>query len=554
MKVYQKSIRFNGLNGHNIICPYKSCNKVFYFTICVKCKQVQKIQKYIKEGSIITCTNNDCKTQYIQVNTPIKYSTDIITLEKPKIYTNFPQGVMINHKNEIKYQKINCYYCLRPIVYSTSKTHKNQYYEGQKVECPYDDCKKIFNRIICPFCCNEIYINNGFYEMGSLIKCNICNKVFGKILCPSCKKLNKCENKFKYGTLKCGFANCLKENNIINCLFCKKMNIFDSKISINGKSIKCGYCENYFNEILCPFCRQVNVFPLGDFSFGKLYKCQYLTCMKEFQFLICLKCFTYSYTKDPVEGQKSKCEKCQIKFINLGCPFCRLNICILSSSFKLGQMIKCPNEKCGKKFSFISCSNCHKLIFSQENEDFEGKAVKCPYKGCRKYTISLICPLCKVNIIYAGTKKSFDEGEDIKCQKCKNNFKFKKNNEIYSGEITYLKEIEGKTIDFGIGEIDQNYLGIQELFNGFYKKNKSQLIRNNSNELKSKIKSYIEKYTYNKPLKECIVCHNNIKESIFFPCGHRCVCYNCAVITFTVTKKCPRCNNEASCIIKKIYE
>lgn len=83
----------------------------------------------------------------------------------------------------------------------------------------------------------------------------------------------------------------------------------DKKISINGKTIKCRYCENYFNEILCPFCRQVNIFPLGDFPFGKLYKCQYLTCIKEFKFLIYLKCFTYSYAKDPVEGQKSKCEK-----------------------------------------------------------------------------------------------------------------------------------------------------------------------------------------------------------------------------------------------------
>ena len=60
---------------------------------------------------------------------------------------------------------------------------------------------------------------------------------------------------------------------------------------------------------------------------------------------------------------------------------------------------------------------------------------------------------------------------------------------------------------------------IQEIFHGFYKKNKSQLIRNISNELKSKIKSYIEKYTYNKPLKECKVWHNNIKDVFFFLVG-----------------------------------
>ena len=51
-----------------------------------------------------------------------------------------------------------------------------------------------------------------------------------------------------------------------------------------------------------------------------------------------------------------------------------------------------------------------------------------------------------------------------------------------------------------------------------------------------------------------MICHNNIKESIFYPCGHRCTCYNCAVIIFVVNKKCPKCNQEASCIIKKVYE
>ena len=55
-------------------------------------------------------------------------------------------------------------------------------------------------------------------------------------------------------------------------------------------------------------------------------------------------------------------------------------------------------------------------------------------------------------------------------------------------------------------------------------------------------------------LGECIVCHNNLKESVFVPCGHRCVCYNCAVIVFAITKKCPRCNKEATCIIKKVYD
>ena len=110
--------------------------------------------------------------------------------------------------------------------------------ECQKVVCPYKNCKKSFNRIICPFCNDEMYINDGWYEMGSKIKCKTCKQYFGKILCPSCGKLNICKDSFfKLGKMKCGFQNCLKENYIINCIFCRKMNFFD-KNPINADIVK----------------------------------------------------------------------------------------------------------------------------------------------------------------------------------------------------------------------------------------------------------------------------------------------------------------------------
>lgn len=552
MKIHPNAEKYNGLNGYNIKCPYKFCHKIFYFTICPICHRVQKQKKHIKEGNVIKCLYKDCNSEYMQVHSPIKFCSDVINMGKPKFHSNFPIGVMIAHKKEIMYQKINCYYCSRPIVYASSKNNKNQYYECQKVECPYDDCRKIFNRIICPFCCEEIYVNDGWYEMGSMIKCNFCHKVFGKILCPLCNRVNVCDEKFKLGKINCGFKNCLKENNMINCIFCRKLNIFDSEINLNGQSIKCGYCKNSFNEILCPYCRQINAFPLADFCFGKLYKCQYLTCMKEFQFLICPKCLMYSFSNEQNEGKKFRCDKCKITFINFGCPFCKSNIIIQNEYFKIGQMIKCPSKNCGKIYSFISCSKCQKLIFSKENENISGKAIKCPHQGCKRYTVSIICPLCKVNTIFAEQKNSFNENDDITCQKCKKNYKFKQNNEIYFNEMIALNQIEGRTINFGIGKIDENYLSIQQLF-FYHKKNK------NSSESLSIISNSINiNNSYNNKYKqifqECIICHNNLRESVFFPCGHRCTCYNCAVIVFTVNKKCPKCNQEASCIIKRVYE
>ena len=44
MKMHPKNIKYNSLNGLNISCPYKSCEKVFYFTECIRCKRVQKLK------------------------------------------------------------------------------------------------------------------------------------------------------------------------------------------------------------------------------------------------------------------------------------------------------------------------------------------------------------------------------------------------------------------------------------------------------------------------------------------------------------------------------
>ena len=561
-KIYMKrhpisDALYNGLNGTNIKCPYRSCSQFFYLTKCPKCKIFQKQKKYVKEGTTIICINEQCKCEYIQANCPYKYCTDVVTMEKPKSLTNYPIGIMVIHRREIMYQKINCYYCWRPIVYPSEKNNKNKYCECQRVECPYNDCKRIFNRIICCYCYEEIYINDGWYEMGSQIRCPNCKKFFGKILCPSCGKMNTCEkNYFRLGNMKCGFNNCLKENNMINCLYCRRLNILDEKIKIGGQVIKCAYCKNTFNEILCPFCKKSNIFPLADFSFGKVYKCQYLTCMKEFQFLMCPQCAVYSYIKETNEGQKMKCQNCKILFMNWGCPFCKSNIMDENTNLQIGEMIKCPNEACHKVYSFIGCSVCHKLIFSNENESILGKSIKCPYQKCKAYTVIIYCPLCKVKTIYSGKKTNFEEGEEISCGNCKQKYNFKNNNNsLYKGKLIVLGHIEGKAIKFGVGQVDENYLALQELLIS-YKKNSliapPLLINEQNNDQAIVQKS--DDSSKNNTLGECIVCHNNMKESVFFPCGHRCVCYNCAVIVFAIIKKCPKCNKEAICIIKKVYD
>ena len=50
MRMHIECPKYNGMNAFNIYCPYKLCEKVFYFTECIKCKRTQKQKKYIKEG------------------------------------------------------------------------------------------------------------------------------------------------------------------------------------------------------------------------------------------------------------------------------------------------------------------------------------------------------------------------------------------------------------------------------------------------------------------------------------------------------------------------
>ena len=553
MKMHRECPKYNGMNGFNIFCPYKLCEKYFYFTECIKCKRTQKQKKYIKEGKCIECIYEDCKFVYIQDNCPMIHCTDIISIEKNPMFTNFPQGFLSNHCNEIIYQKINCFYCWRPIVYASSKKHRNRYYECQLVECPYSDCKKSFNRIICPFCYDEIYVKDGWYEMGSEIKCKKCNKFFGKILCPSCNKLNNCQDEyFQLGKMVCGFSNCRRDNYMINCKFCRKLNVFKNEIPINGQSIKCGYCKNIFNEILCPFCKLIIPFPRADFSFGKVYKCIYITCLKKFQFLICPNCFSYSFKSDTQEGKKLKCQNCGIKFMNWGCPFCKSNIMDKNTTLKLGQLVKCPLKSCGIIYSFIRCSKCEKLIFSKANENILGISYKCPYQECGATTMVSHCPFCDTKAIYSDRRKNYKEGDLILCPNpsCNKNYRFCPNKDIYKDNLQILEQIEGNVINFGIAQVDENYIYKDSLFIDKRTLKNSRLFPTQySSENEIEQKSCLNKY-----FEECMICHNNRKESIFYPCGHRCTCYICAVIFFSVFRKCPKCQRGAKCIIKKVYD
>ena len=544
MKIHplSKVIEYNGISGFNIRCPYKSCNKIFYFTECPKCKTPNKINKLIKEGDIIICQNENCKFQYLEVNCPYKLCPEKNWAQRPINYTNFQEGIIFPHNKLIIYQKISCNGCFRPICFPSTREKKNKYIEGQKVVCPYPDCQKIFNRLICPNCTHANYIEQGWYEYGTEIKCNLCKENFGKILCPKIGKLSSFkENYFEFGEIVCA-QNCKKTHNMMNCLFCRQLNIFEEKVQLICRRIKCGYCSKIFGKIYCPHCSKVNPFPFGDFFFGKLYKCQYFNCLKEFQYLLCPKCETYSTMTIKKEGQKFQCSKCNTIYMNFGCIFCKLNILAQDATLKIGQLIRCPSPKCNKVFSFMQCHKCEKLIYSQENENIYGKSKRCTNPNCREYTIMTLCPLCKKRVLY-HSRHDIEENQNIRCENCKKNYTFHRKNNLYKGTLKIYEEIEGKAFNFGKGEIDENYKVKEELLfsrNFLGEKNGDLNLLNGINN--------------NKYFGVCILCNNHKKQSVFFPCGHRCACYRCANLYFSANKKCPRCHQDAKCVIGKIFE
>ena len=566
-KNYYKKNEGKKLNGLNIKCFY--CLQYFYTTVCPKCKVLHKIPKFIHEGELITCPDKKrCKNQYIQTFCPIKDCEDVCFFTKPKNYTNLPCGVIYNHKSILVFQKISCYFCLRPIVYITKEEHKiNRYYEVQKIKCPYTDCGKIFSRIICPKCTAVIIVE--MYIMGSRIKCTSCNSIFAKIYCVECGKLNPLEKSyFKYGALDCRYSSCSKTSQIANCLHCWSMNYFkldEGKNLIQGQPIKCAECEKEFSSVCCPSCHGLNPFPKGDFVFGKLYKCKYKAiCSKSFLVVVCPKCFTFSRTNEELEGKKYTCVKCNTLLTNFQCPFCLKSILDINSNFKKGQIMQCPN--CSNKFSFCRCYDCKKLIYYKGNNSILGKSVKC---NCGKISVNVICPLCDIRISISDQVNDINNGDEVHCPNCDKNFEYDLNdNEIkelnseenvYYKNLSVMKTLIGEKFNFGNGDIDENYLEKQKIFIEPLLTNSSGISINISqNETmdttikqddssKSDLNNKLEK-------KLCIVCHCYEKESIFYPCAHRCSCYRCAVFYFEVFKKCPKCKKEANTIIPKIFE
>ena len=623
---------YNGLDGFNIKCLYKNCQKYFLFSKCPKCKNIYKHKEFIKEGKIIRCKNNDCQYEYIQFICPIftcrenftitfknfkSYLNGIISYHNSKNFlpyieklrnNNYPNYLIKQLTSNSTFQKLCCVFCYRPIVFYNEENKITLYLEGQKVTCPYKDCQKSFNRIICPNCFNENIFKNNFYFFGLKIKCKYCNEYFSKLICPFCRHCNLDNDVYtKYQETNlfcCKNDKCRAKCYIITCIFCMRINIFYTEKYFQGIRIKCKYsdCQKIFNQVNCPFCNNLNIFPNGEFAFGKIYQCKYQFCQKRFTLFICNKCniLTFYKLENYIEGLIIKCNQCKKHYLNFQCPFCKKMIVDHDSTFNYKYFIKCPNNECGKIFTMISCPKCSKLNYSKENQAIFGKVIHCKENNCNCFFTSIPCSNCSTFNFSMKNDGSENNNENFECGKCKTNFKFnneeyKNNALLYKGNFTIIKDIEGDIFAHGIEHMDDNYYDkektfkyINEIYNNnnhdnynnrinnnidsnpensiSVKKNEtfnlhlsqistiSNIIEsfNNSNSLNSYIK-YMQDKQYKNNTGECILCQGT-SESVFVPCGHRCTCYSCAILYFQIYNKCPYCKKEARTIIKKVFD
>jgi hypothetical protein len=577
--------------GINIKCPYDECGE-FFMTRCSLCKKENKIEKRIQETEPITCPVPKCGHSYFHFKYPYLDEPQPNTFKKPDQYKNFPDGITFSLKGKATFQKINCVACYRPIVF-----FKGKYFECQSITCPYPNCQKEFNRTICPkcFCENnfirtrkqlpssssllsesmtnsiscrfnnsgEYYYSGPRYIMGSKVICHNCGEQYSKLFCYACQSTSVVTKDLEGLFLSCGFEKCGKSFQFINCIFCYRMNVFPSQdripsdksnLSFQGKldtreGIKCGYadCGKTFHKISCPHCKKFNLFPNNEFIYGKKYSCQYFYCRKYFVVYYCPECKHGLTTVGGKEGWKIICGKCDTCLANWKCCFCEKNIIDKNSKLQSAQMIRCPNKQCLKVYSFVSCMNCKSIIYSKENESLEGTIADCP--NCREKFALIRCVHCST-LILTLNKTEVNMNEDKTCKNCGQSFKPKDsiNKTIYeSKDMTVLEPVTGTAINIGTPETDVHEV---ELENSFIKCNQY-----NECSTICSVGHSVNQFAHvaSKGEKTCIICQSGPGESVFIPCGHRCVCYNCAVMQLNTFKACP-CGKFARGIIKKIFD
>ena len=582
--------------GARIQCLERRCKKVFFLTFCPSCKNVRKVP-IDAGGSLypVECWTKGCNFQYLNVPCPIKNCFDSRFRVFRDRATNFPDGLQIKHEGKIIII-IDCRDCKNQIVFTNEKKYfeeneyKGRYFDGQRIVCPYEFCRSTHNpyfRVVCRKCLSENFFESDDYENGKPITCQKCGYQFCIIVCNYCYKTqtfshDKEKNSEQYFLEGKGFTctnkDCKQKIIQINCFYCKRINSF--KNFLVGQTITCAYpdCGIKFTKVLCERCKTMQYHLYNTFSFGKKFECTNRKCKKNYVYLRCPKCSHVYYRNVLKEDVRYKCphKNCGVVFFNCQCPFCYGNIAGEAENFEIGQRIKCPYKNCQKIFSFYGCSKCNRMIFSTSGKETEGEVLQCPDGNCQRKTALIRCSNCKTTILLSGQETEVDLSKDRRCLKCQTIIKPMSFvvREIYKEGLHCIndengEEKKGEIFPYGKMEEDYNvslinkliikepslYNEISKVEDGSYYSSSTQ-----SSSIKSGSMGYREERNLVGFTKmsvdrtKCILCQRKEKQSAFVPCGHRCVCGECAYFHFTKAKACPKCLMPSRTYIDKIYD
>ena len=542
-------IYFNKIDydGYNIQCPYISCGA----TSCiVKCenkncgkKIFYKHNKYF-QGDKIKCSN--CNLNFKKVKCPNKECQKNILFN-----IDFLEGQPIKCKHEdgdFVFQKVGCWFCGRHCVWNNSKG--KYYIEGQMIICPYKECERITNKIICPKCRNSTVIPRGNFEMGKKRMCGLkdCEFIFSLYFCPYCKQKNYGDGSPVAGTnLTC--SSCKGSFSFVNCFYCKQINFWKN----NNKYIPCQTvvcanedCKKKSALIPCPFCKKTNHFTRGIFKLGQKYPCYYGECKNEFIILYCGIC-NMTHIKQANLDPKIlyTCNICHNFMPTLQCPKC-FKFCSLgyNSKIKTHSIFKCPYDKCGQIFYYYLCPFC--------NHDFNSDTytsinLKCPFQNCNKIYTYFQCKKCLKDNFIENTDYNQMDCDEVNCAFCNENndiINQPDNNKFCNVRKVYITQ--GEKYSFDNPEEDP-----------FDRKIIDSLIQTKIYEIPISEKNIILNYGENEP-KQCVLCLGNETKWILAPCGHKCICNSCGQNEEDIKKKlggnCPICKESIIGVLDRVID
>jgi hypothetical protein len=515
-----------------------SCGATGCTVKCEKCNKKIFYKNKYSQGDKIKCSN--CQNVFKKVRCPSLECQKSIILGE-----NFLEGqpLKCEHKDgTFCFQKVGCWYCGRHCVWNNSKG--KYYIDGQTIICPYKECERMTNKVICPKCLNSSVITRGNLDMGKKINCLIkgCENVYNIYFCPFCKKTNYGNGSPIAGeNLTCQF--CKESFTFVNCFFCKQINFWKKPNNyLPCQTVVCSNesCRKKSALIPCPFCKRVNHFSRGVFILGQKYACSYRECKNEFVILYCGKCNMTHIKKASLDPNiLYVCDHCKNLMPTIQCPKCFKFCCLPNNTtIETHTTLKCPYEKCGQVFYYYRCPFC-KHDFNSDK--YITSNIKCPFQNCNKEYTYFKCKKC--------LKDNYDvssmDCEEINCTNCNeqnniinqpdaNKFSNLKKAYITQGEKYVFDNPEEDPYDRAI----INSLIQTKIYEiPFSEKGTSIISGDNDNYVKT-----------------CVICLANPIEWILAPCGHKCVCQTCGKIIKEKFKKCPICKEIIIGVLEKVID